>query len=227
MKFITSHDVITARNLYEEPFDFTPTHKTVLTTNYKPIVKGTDEGIWRRLHLVPFTVAIAKADQEKNFRERRLLPELSGILNWALGGLHDYQNGGLKPPTRVTEATREYRKDMDLVGRWIEDRCIEDHRVWATTKELYRDYAAWALRRSDSRRRPSRSRATSERWDTSPGQGGQGQGEDLPRPRPRPREDTRRRVRPRVRLRGGAVGESLLSLWDHMDQMETVFVQSF
>jgi putative DNA primase/helicase len=39
VKFITSHDIITARNLYEQLFDFTPTHKVILTTNHKPIVR--------------------------------------------------------------------------------------------------------------------------------------------------------------------------------------------
>ena len=82
MKFITSHDVITARHLYENFFDFAPTHKAFLTTNHKPIVRGTDHGIWRRLHLVPFLVKIEEKERDKHFREKKLAPELSGILNW-------------------------------------------------------------------------------------------------------------------------------------------------
>jgi putative DNA primase/helicase len=56
IKFITSQDTITARNLYGHLFDFFPSHKTALTTNHKPIVRGTDKGIWRRMQLIPFTV---------------------------------------------------------------------------------------------------------------------------------------------------------------------------
>ena len=70
VKFITSHDVITARNLFEDPFDFMPTHKTCLTTNYKPIVKGTDEGIWRRIHLWPFVTTIPENERDASFREK-------------------------------------------------------------------------------------------------------------------------------------------------------------
>jgi len=51
VKFITSQDTITARNLYGHFFDFAPTHETFLTTNHKPVVRGTDEGIWRRVNL--------------------------------------------------------------------------------------------------------------------------------------------------------------------------------
>jgi putative DNA primase/helicase len=60
VKFITGHDVITARNLYEALFDFTPTHKTFLTTNYKPIIRGTDDGIWRRIHSGPSLPSLAR-----------------------------------------------------------------------------------------------------------------------------------------------------------------------
>jgi putative DNA primase/helicase len=74
VKFITSHDVITARHLFEDPFDFMPTHKTTLTTNYKPIVKGTDEGIWRRIHLWPFIITIPENERDASFREKQLLP---------------------------------------------------------------------------------------------------------------------------------------------------------
>lgn len=86
VKFITGHDVITARNLFKEFFDFTPTHKTFLTTNHKPIIRGTDEGIWRRIHLLPFTKTIPAEEREVNFREKMLMPELPGIFELGTGG---------------------------------------------------------------------------------------------------------------------------------------------
>jgi putative DNA primase/helicase len=144
VKFITSHDIITARNLYQEPFDFTPTHKTFLTTNHKPIVRGTDEGLWRRLHLLPFTETIPVKERDKTFRERALMPELPGILNWALEGLRAYRWEGLEPPEVVLEATKEYRNDMDLVGRWLEERCELDAKERVASAALYGDYELWA-----------------------------------------------------------------------------------
>jgi putative DNA primase/helicase len=144
VKFITSHDKITARNLYQEFFDFEPTHKTFLTTNHKPIIRGTDTGIWRRIHLLPFTVSIPAERVEKDFRERRLIPELSGILNWALEGLTAYQQQGLNPPAAVRAATQDYQQDMDIVGQWIEDRCVLDPQAIIPTGIAYDDYVRWA-----------------------------------------------------------------------------------
>jgi putative DNA primase/helicase len=144
VKFITSHDIITARNLYEAPFDFTPTHKTILTTNHKPIVRGGDEGTWRRIHLLPFTKMIPLKDRDPRFREWKLLPELAGILNWALEGLKAYREQGLCPPEAVRAATKEYREDMDIIGQWIEACCVLDPGAKVTASSLHYSYKCWA-----------------------------------------------------------------------------------
>ena len=145
IKFITSQDTITARNLYGHLFDFFPSHKTFLTTNHKPIVRGTDEGIWRRVQLIPFTVTIDKNAVEKDYRERRLTPELSGILNWALAGLVAYCKEGLNPPQMVLASTQDYRNDMDVVGQWIAERCELDQKGSIPTSATYSDYSQWAI----------------------------------------------------------------------------------
>jgi putative DNA primase/helicase len=144
IKFITSQDTITARFLYGHLFDFFPTHKTFVTTNHKPIVRGTDEGIWRRLHLIPFTVTIPENAVEKDFRERHLMPELAGILNWAIQGAAAYLKEGLNPPAVVRAATDEYRHDMDVVGQWLEERCVRDPGAKTPTSVAYSNYKFWA-----------------------------------------------------------------------------------
>ena len=144
MKFITGRDKITARNLFEDYFDFSPTHHTFLTTNHKPIVRSTDLGTWRRIHLLPFTFVIPEAERDDRYREDKLMPELSGILNWAIEGLKDYHAQGLKPPTSVVAATQEYRDDMDIIGRWIEERCKLSAESWTNRTQLYNDYEPWS-----------------------------------------------------------------------------------
>jgi putative DNA primase/helicase len=144
VKFITSQDTMTGRYLYGHLIDFFPTHKTFLATNHKPIVRGTDEGIWRRVHLIPFTVTITKDTVEKDFRERRLMPELAGILNWAIEGVAAYLKEGLNPPQIVRAATDEYRQDMDVVGQWLEERCVCEPSASVPSRLAYLDYAAWA-----------------------------------------------------------------------------------
>ena len=144
VKFITSQDTITARNLYGHLFDFFPSHKTSLTTNHKPIVRGTDEGIWRRVQLIPFLITILKNAVEKDFRERRLMPEFPGILNWALAGLAAYLKQGLDPPHSVLASTQDYRNDMDVVGQWIAERCELDVNATVATAVAFADYSLWA-----------------------------------------------------------------------------------
>jgi putative DNA primase/helicase len=144
VKFITSHDTTTARFLYENPFDFTPTHKTWLTTNKKPIIKGTDPGIWRRVQMWPFLFPIPEEERDRYFRQKWLMPELPSILNWALAGLMDYHKQGLAPPLAVTEATEEYRKDMDVLGQWIAARLVSSPETTLKRTDLFRDYEVWS-----------------------------------------------------------------------------------
>ena len=72
------------------------------------------------------------------------MPELPGIFNWMLDGLKKYQRIGLQPPSSVSAATEEYRKDMDLIGLWIEDCCDHDKTSDLVNATLYRSYSQWA-----------------------------------------------------------------------------------
>ena len=53
---------------------------------------------------------------------------------------------GLNPPEMILAATNEYRSDMDIVGRWMEERCERDGQARMKTSELYEDYKLWAER---------------------------------------------------------------------------------
>jgi putative DNA primase/helicase len=95
---------------------------------------------------LPFTVTIAQEKVEKDFRERRLMSELAGILNWALEGLRAYLKDGLNPPPAVLDATNEYRQDMDVVEQWINECCDIAPRANVPSSVAYDDYVRWAQR---------------------------------------------------------------------------------
>jgi putative DNA primase/helicase len=97
IKKITGNDQMTARFLYGEYFNFMPTFKIFMATNHKPVIKGTDHGIWRRIRLIPFTTRITEEKQDKHL-EQKLKTEASGILNWLLEGAMRWQKEGLKTP---------------------------------------------------------------------------------------------------------------------------------
>jgi len=136
--------MISARFLMREFFDYTPQFKPWVCLNHKPVVRGTDNGIWRRLCLIPFEVTFTEAEQDKGLRDK-LRAEASGILKWALDGCGWWRAEGLNPPDAVKAATDAYRSEMDILKAWIED-CAETGPTAGPTpfRALYQSYVAWA-----------------------------------------------------------------------------------
>lgn len=142
VKAITGGDPITARRMREDFFTFMPTHKTALATNHKPVVRGGDEGIWRRLLLVPFTETIPAEERDPHLGAK-LRAELPGILAWAVAGCIAWQRGGLDAPAMVRAATNEYRSEQDVIGLFLEERCVLTGNATVASAELFADYRDW------------------------------------------------------------------------------------
>lgn len=143
IKQMTGGDTMAARFHYQEFFEFKPKFKLFIAGNHKPIVQGRDNGIWRRLRLIPFDVTIPKKKQDKRLL-KRLMAELPGILNWAIAGAIKWQKSGLDEPSIVTQAVDQYRQEMDLIGQWIGDECtLKETAEWQATP-AYLNYKHWA-----------------------------------------------------------------------------------
>jgi putative DNA primase/helicase len=143
VKQATGGDTVTARYLYREFFEYTPQFKVFIATNHKPIIKGTDHAIWRRIHLIPFTVRIPEHEQDPNLGTT-LENELPGILNWALDGCLAWQREGLNPPREVVEATARYREEQDVLGDFLREHVVESPNATTPHKDLYKCYEGWA-----------------------------------------------------------------------------------
>ncbi|HHM12541.1 MAG TPA: DUF3854 domain-containing protein [Planctomycetaceae bacterium] len=142
IKQLTGGDIISARRMREDFWRFEPTHKLWLAANHKPEIRGTDMAIWRRIMLIPFTVTIPEKERDPKLT-LKLRAEASGILNWALEGCAAWQQQGLNAPDAVRAATKEYRGEMDVVGRFLDERCrlIDGPRIGATT--LFESLEKW------------------------------------------------------------------------------------
>jgi putative DNA primase/helicase len=144
IKSMTGGDRIRANFMHQDTFEFRPEFKVWLSTNHKPVITGTDLGIWRRIRLVPFTYCIPESEKDGSFKTRLREPAaLSGILNWALEGVLLWQQEGLKPPQAVLDATQAYREEMDVLASWIADCCVVTKWAEASAADLYRSYVQW------------------------------------------------------------------------------------
>ena len=143
LKDMTGGDTMTARPLYRNEINFRPLFKLWFYGNVRPRIDGTDDGIWRRMMLIPFKVTIPKEEQDKHLLPK-LLAELPGILNWALAGCRQWQAEGLNPPPSVLSATDEYRQDMDTIGAFLEEKCARAEKYTVRAAEIYEAYTEWS-----------------------------------------------------------------------------------
>lgn len=142
VKELTGADTVAARFLHREFFTFRPVCKLWLVTNHRPRVMGTDNGIWRRLVLLPFREAIPASEKDRDLVDK-LRTELPGILAWAVRGCLEWQRQGLATPASVLKAHREYRAEQDVLGGYLSERCVMREDVWTTAADLYSDYTNW------------------------------------------------------------------------------------
>jgi len=143
LKSMTGGDTISARKLHKDFFEFKPEAKLWLAGNHKPNIKGNDEGIWRRIRIVPFQQTFKEDDRDPEL-PGKLWEERAGILNWMLEGCLKWQREGLPIPEAVTEATQEYRTENDPIGEFFEDCVVVDNSANVRSADLYQRYTQYS-----------------------------------------------------------------------------------
>lgn len=142
VKRLTGGDRIKARRMREDFWHFEPSHMFVMLTNHKPIVRGTDEGIWRRLRLIPWDVVIPADERDEHLGDRLAL-EADAVLAWLVAGYRAWRRDGLAEPTEVTTATAAYRAESDVIGRFLTERCVIAPAARVRSSELYGHWSKW------------------------------------------------------------------------------------
>lgn len=138
VKSLTSGEPILIRRMREEFIEIYPTFKLIVSGNHRPDIRGGDDGIWRRVLLVPFEVQIPKDQVDRQLPEK-LWAERAGILNWMIQGALSYLEDGLKVPDAVRAATDDYREQSDPYGAFVKGACkvTGDDSDVETPGELY------------------------------------------------------------------------------------------
>lgn len=141
VKRLTGGDALKARRMHENNWTFSATHKLVVLGNSDPVVRGTDDGMWRRIHCIPFDVSFV-GREDRNLKAR-LTAEREGILAWAVRGCLAWRQRGLVKPQRVVDATLTYRLEQDSLGQFLAERCVVDKTAKVTRSEFREAYEIW------------------------------------------------------------------------------------
>lgn len=150
VKRITGQEMLAARPMYGEYFTFEPQFKLLFGANVLPEIRGTDEAIWRRVHVVPFDYQVPKDRIDPHLSEK-LFQELVGIFNFFLEGCLEWQESGLAIPSEVTAASQRFREESDLTAAFITevlDRGEPNSKEML--KDVYQKYVGWWGSRKNS-----------------------------------------------------------------------------
>ncbi len=144
VKELTGDEQITARRMREDYWSFRRTHKFWLSTNHLPQINGTDEGIWRRIKLIPFRVDLRQVTEPiPDYHKLLVREEGPGILNWLLDGFKDWRANGFIEPQSVIKETQSYRGSSDELGRFISDCCDVSPELVVASSDLFDAYRTW------------------------------------------------------------------------------------
>ena len=151
LKAMTGGDMMTARFMRQDFFDFKPTFKLFIIGNHKPSLSNVDAAIRRRLRLVPFNIQVPEAERDKHLPEK-LKAEWPAIMRWVVDGCLEWQRIGLSPPSIVRDATDAYFSSEDIFGQWLDDACdaeVGNAYKWEAVGVLFAAWTAYANRANE------------------------------------------------------------------------------
>lgn len=149
VKKLTGDKLITSRTHYQEHETFIQSATVVLITNKLPTFTGSDVALRNRLRVIPFSVQIPEAEQDKGLGEALEL-EADAVLTWLIDGYCEYLEHGLEEPEEIQLATGNYHLDNDLIAKAIEATCVTDSSAKSEKKDVKNAILSW-LRTAGSR----------------------------------------------------------------------------
>ena len=123
----------------------------VLYTNHLPKVGANDDGIWRRLVVIPFNAKITGKSDIKNYADYLFEHAGPAIMSWIIEGAKRAidKNFHTTLPDVVEAAIQAYREDNDWLGQFLEECCEIDPSYKEKSGELYQAYRAHCMQNGE------------------------------------------------------------------------------
>lgn len=139
IKQLTGNDVITARYLYADFFEFTPKFKLWIACNNRIIIRGTDKGIWRRIKSIDYTQTFEGEKVDKHLEEK-LMQDKDNILMWCILGAKKWYKEGLGECEAVNKSITSYKEEMDVITQFINEKCVVNDKERTKASVLFEEY---------------------------------------------------------------------------------------
>ena len=151
VKQLCSTDEIQAEKKYKDPFSFVPSHTLVLYTNHLPKVGANDDGIWRRLVVIPFNAKITGKSDIKNYADYLFDHAGEYIMTWIIEGAKRAIDQGFHTelPKVVKDAIESYREDNNWLGQFLDECCEKDPSYVEKSGVLYQAYRSYCLQNGE------------------------------------------------------------------------------
>jgi len=144
-KKIVTGEEITSNDKYDDPFDFKPFCKLVLSANEFPRITDHSSAFYNRLILIPCNRVFSPQEQNRNLREK-LLEELPGILNWSIEGLKRLNKRGMFEEVHfMKEAIQDLENDNNPCNIFFNDHVQIVFGSYIEKSILFKHYQEWCL----------------------------------------------------------------------------------
>lgn len=148
IKELTGDEMLSARFMRQDYFEFRQTQKHLIAGNYRPRLRGGDSAMQRRMVLIPFNASFEGAAQDKTLSDK-LRAEGAQILAWMIQGAVKWYSEGLTIPPAIQVASAEYMSAMDDLAEWVEDCCEVGATFREPSRDLFASFAAWKRERGE------------------------------------------------------------------------------
>ena len=146
VKTLTGNDMVPARFLHKEFFEFRPQLKLWIATNHVPHTEDTSIGFRRRFILIPFNRHFDKDKGEVDAEMvDKLLKVLPDILHWALDGFQAWREKGLAIPSTVKRATTDSHRENSPLSSFLSQLIDVDETGEVSIDVLYQAYVQFAV----------------------------------------------------------------------------------